>query len=82
MIGNSKIALLAVDTMKGERIIVTHDDCAVPVRESALAAQKSGSVKIDGKDVPIAGGFVVCSWRDPCVTWRFRCDPATTKTKK
>ncbi len=82
MIGNSKIALLAVDTPKGERRIVAHDDCAVPVREAALAAQKSGSVKIDGKDVPIVGGFVVCSWREPCVTWRFRCEPAASKPKK
>jgi hypothetical protein len=77
----TKIALLIVDTASGTREIVKHDDCAASVREHALAAQSAGHVTMGGKVVPIVGGFVVCSWREPCVTFRFRCNPAS-KPKK
>ena len=82
MAQNSKIALLIVDTPKGERHVVAHDACAVPIRAAALDAQASGAVKIGSQDVPITGGFVVCSWREPCVTFRFRCTPAAGKARK
>jgi len=83
MTSNSKIALLVVETPNGDRHVVAHGACAVPIKELAEDAQKLGAVKIDGATVPIVGGFIVCSWREPCVTWRFRCEPATPKhTKK
>jgi len=82
MTTNSKIAVLVVETPQGVRHVVAHDACAVPIRQAALDAQASGAVDVDGKSTPIVGGFVVCSWREPCVTYRFRCDPAQVKPKK
>ncbi len=82
MTSNCKIAVLVVETPKGDRHIVAHDACAVSIRTAALEAQASGAAKVDGATIPITGGFVVCSWREPCVTFRFRCTPQAPKQSR
>jgi len=82
MTTSAKTALLIVDTDKGERMVALLSDDYAPVRETALAAQSSGAALIDGKTYPITGGFVLCSWRNPAVTFRFRCEPKAAKPKK
>jgi hypothetical protein len=75
MIG--KLALLAVETVKGDVLVVeTSTHATASIREHGIAAQNAGAVTVDGKQVPIVGGVIVHTWANPALVWRFRCDPA------
>jgi hypothetical protein len=78
----TKATLLIVVTAKGEKLVAMLSDDYAPVREAALAAQSKGVITIDGKPVQITGGFILCSWRNPAVSFRFRCEPVAAKPKK
>ncbi len=79
----AKLAILAVTDVKGAVKIAAVDARETEtIRQAALAAQSSGSVKIDGADVSITGGVIIQTWNNPAITFRFRCDPAQVKPKK
>jgi hypothetical protein len=72
----NKSAVLVVMTAKGERRVVCEGDALRPIELLAREIRNAGQIGKGKQAEPITGGMVYCSWREPSVVMRFRCDPA------
>jgi hypothetical protein len=65
----------------GERRVVCEGDALRSCEVAARQARDCGSVGKGKQAEPIIGGLVYCTWREPSVVMRFRCDPAGKSSK-
>jgi hypothetical protein len=72
----NKSAVLVVMTAKGERRVVCEGDALRPIELLAREIRNAGQIGKGKQAEPITGGMVYCTWREPSVVMRFRCDNA------
>ena len=72
----SKSAGLIVVTESGDRRVVCEGDVLTPILDAAKLARQTGRIGKGKQAEPITGGMVYCTWREPSVVMRFRCDNA------
>ena len=72
----NKSAVLVVMTAKGERRVVCEGDTLRPIELLAREIRNAGQIGKGKQAEPITGGMVYCTWREPSIVMRFRCDNA------
>ena len=72
----NKSAVLVVMTAKGERRVICEGDALRPIELLAREIRNAGQIGKGKQAEPITSGLVYCTWRDPSVVMRFRCDNA------
>lgn len=72
----SKSAGLVVMLASGERRVVCEGDNLTPIVDAAKLARQTGKIGKGKSAEPITGGMVYCTWREPSIVMRFRCDTA------
>ena len=72
----SKSAGFVAVLASGERRVVCEGDTLTPIVDAAKLARQTGKIGKGKQAEPITGGLVYCTWREPSVVMRFRCDPA------
>ena len=72
----NKSAVLVVMTAKGERRVICEGDALRPIELLAREIRNAGQIGKGKQAEPITSGLVYCTWREPSVVMRFRCDNA------
>ena len=72
----SKSAGFIAELASGERRVVCEGDVLTPILDAAKLARQSRRIGKGKQAEPITGGMVYCTWREPSVVMRFRCEPA------
>ena len=72
----NKSAVLVVMTTKGERRVVCEGDTLRPIELLAREIRNAGQIGKGKGAETITGGMVYCTWREPSIVMRFRCEPA------
>jgi hypothetical protein len=72
----SKSAGFIAELASGERRVVCEGDALRPIELLAREIRNAGQIGKDKQAEPITSGLVYCTWREPSVVMRFRCDNA------
>jgi len=72
----SKSAGFIAELASGERRVVCEGDTLTPIMDAAKLARQTGRIGKGKQAEQITGGMVYCTWREPSVVMRFRCEPA------
>jgi hypothetical protein len=72
----SKSAGFVAVLENGDRRVVCEGDTLTPILEVAKLARQTGRIGKGKQSEPITSGLVYCTWREPSVVMRFRCDNA------